>query len=128
MLQNRGNSKLLSYKADVYEEPVWISAEQFRDYVTVDGDDAFDYLSVYFNVKDDNHPPVHFMLLHTMSSLFGGTLSPWLGCFINLVCLGITLWLLLRTGHTFPPSQSPSITFCPLISYILFSMMTKSSI
>ena len=31
------------------------------------------------------------MLLHTMSSLFGGTLSPWLGCFINLVCLGITL-------------------------------------
>ena len=70
VLQNRGNSKLLSYKADVYEEPVWISAEQFRDYVTVDGDDAFDYLSVYFNVKDDNHPPVHFMLLHTMSSLF----------------------------------------------------------
>ena len=50
VLQNRRNSKLLSYKADVYEEPVWISAEQFRDYVTVDGDDAFDYLSVYFNV------------------------------------------------------------------------------
>ncbi len=99
VLQNRRNSKLLSYKADVYEEPVWISAEQFRDYVTVDGDDAFDYLSVYFNVKDDNHPPVHFMLLHTMSSLFGGTLSPWLGCFINLVCLGITLWLLLRLGR-----------------------------
>lgn len=99
VLQNRGNSKLLSYKADVYEEPVWISAEQFRDYVTVDGDDAFDYLSVYFNVKDDNHPPVHFMLLHTMSSLFGGTLSPWLGCFINLVCLGITLWLLLGLGR-----------------------------
>ena len=77
VIQNRGNSKLLSYKADVYEEPVWISAEQFRDYVTVDGDDAFDYLSVYFNVKDDNHPPVHFMLLHTMSSVFRGTLSPW---------------------------------------------------
>lgn len=99
VLKNRGNSKLLSYKADVYEEPVWISAEQFRDYITVDGDDAFDYLSVYFNVKDDNHPPVHFMLLHTMSSLFRGTLSPWLGCFINLVCLGITLWLLLGLGR-----------------------------
>ena len=96
VLQNRGDSKLLSYKADVYEEPVWITAGQFRDYVTVDGSDAFDYLSVYFNVKDDNHPPVHFMLLHTMSSVFQGTLSPWLGCGINLVCLGITLWLLLR--------------------------------
>lgn len=99
VLRNRGNSKLLSYKADVYEEPVWITDRQFRDYVTVDGSDAFDYLSVYFNVKDDNHPPVHFMLLHTMSSVFQRTLSPWLGCTINLVCLGITLWLLLRLGR-----------------------------
>ena len=98
VLRNRGNSKLLSYKADVYEEPVWITDRQFQDYVTVDGSDAFDYLSVYFNVKDDNHPPVHFMLLHTMSSVFQRTLSPWLGCTINLVCLGITLWLLLRLG------------------------------
>lgn len=99
VLTNRGNSKLLSYKADVYDEPVWITARQFRDYVTVDGSDAFDYLSVYFNVKDDNHPPVHFMLLHTMSSVFQRTLSPWLGCGINLICLGITLWLLLRLGR-----------------------------
>lgn len=99
VLRNRGNSKLLSYKADVYEEPVWITDRQFQDYVTVDGSDAFDYLSVYFNVKDDNHPPVHFMLLHTMSSVFQRTLSPWLGCTINLVCLGITLWLLLRLGR-----------------------------
>ena len=99
VLKNRGSSKLLSYKADVYEEPDWITSGQFRDYVTVDGSDAFDYLSVYFNVKDDNHPPVHFMLLHTMSSLFPGTLSPWLGCTINLICVGITLWLLLRLGR-----------------------------
>lgn len=99
VLKNRGSSKLLSYKADVYEEPVWITSGQFRDYVTVDGSDAFDYLSVYFNVKDDNHPPVHFMLLHTMSSLFPGILSPWLGCTINLICVGITLWLLLRLGR-----------------------------
>ena len=99
VLKNRGSSKLLSYKADVYEEPVWITSGQFRDYVTVDGSDAFDYLSVYFNVKDDNHPPVHFMLLHTMSSLFSGTLSPWIGCTINLICVGITLWLLLRLGR-----------------------------
>ena len=99
VLKNRGSSKLLSYKADVYEEPVWITSGQFQDYVTVDGSDAFDYLSVYFNVKDDNHPPVHFMLLHTMSSLFPGILSPWLGCTINLICVGITLWLLLRLGR-----------------------------
>ena len=90
VLENRGNSKLLSYTADVYDEPVWIDRETFVDYVTVDTSDDFNYLSVYFNVKDDNHPPVHFMLLHTMSSLFKGKVLPFMGCIINAVAvLGI---------------------------------------
>lgn len=95
VLKNRGASKMLSYQADVYEEPVWISAEQFRDYITTDSHDNFNYLSVYFNVKDDNHPPLHFMALHTVSSLFRGKISPWMGCSINLVLvLGICILLM----------------------------------
>ena len=94
VLQNRGNSRLLTYRADVYEEPVWITSEQFSDYITVEGRDAFHYLSVYFNVKDDNHPPLHFMLLHTVSSLFQGSISPWMGCVINLAAvMGIQILL-----------------------------------
>lgn len=84
VVKNRGNSKLLSYKADVYEEPIWIEREQFCDYLTTDGTDNFNYLSVYFNVKDDNHPPLHFMLLHTISSLFAGKIHPIMGCVINI--------------------------------------------
>ncbi len=97
VIQNRGDSKLLSYKADVYEEPVWISGEQFAEYILVDGKDAFNYFSVYFNVKDDNHPPLHFMLLHTVSSLFQNKISPWMGCVINLaavLCVQMLLWKL----------------------------------
>ncbi len=101
VLQNRGSSKMLSYRADVYEEPVWITAEQFQDYITVGRKDAFQYLSVYFNVKDDNHPPLHFMLLHTMSSLFQGKISPMLGCSINLGALAGILILLIGLGHRF---------------------------
>lgn len=84
VLRNRGESKLLSYQADVYEEPVWITGERFHEYITVGKRDAFNYLSVYFNVKDDNHPPLYFMLVHTMSSLFRDRISPWMGCAINL--------------------------------------------
>lgn len=104
VLQNRGNSKLLSYKADVYEEPTWITAEQFRDYITVDNEDAFHYLSVYFNVKDDNHPPLHFMLLHTMSSLFQGKADAWMGCFINVVCVVVCMVLIMRLGRMLSPA------------------------
>lgn len=99
VLKNRGNSKLLTYQADVYPEPVWITAEQFADYIQVDGGDAFNYLSVYFNVKDDNHPPLHFMLLHTVSSLFKGRAEAWMGGLINLGAVAIVLALLIRLGR-----------------------------
>ncbi len=87
VLVNRGNSKLLSYKADVYDEPVWIDKDTFIAYETTGQRDRFNLLSVYFNVKDDNHPPVHFMLLHFISSLFPGRITVWMGCVINLVTL-----------------------------------------
>lgn len=87
VLQNRGDSKLLTYKADVYEEPVWITGQQFHEYITVGGRDAFNYLSVYFNVKDDNHPPLYFMLVHTASSVFRERISPWMGCVFNLAAV-----------------------------------------
>ncbi len=103
VLKNRGESKMLSYKADVYEEPVWITAGQFHDYITTDGRDSFNYLSVYFNVKDDNHPPLHFMTLHTVSSIFQGQITPWMGCCINLVLvLGICV-LLMKVCREFLP-------------------------
>ncbi|MBR3825264.1 MAG: hypothetical protein IKJ39_08700 [Lachnospiraceae bacterium] len=98
VVKNRGNSKMLSYKADVYEEPVWISSAQFRDYLTTDGTDNFNYLSVYFNVKDDNHPPVHFMLLHTISSLFVGKIHPVMGCVINIFMIIGCAVILMKCG------------------------------
>jgi len=101
VVENRGNSKLLSYKADVYEEPVWMERETFVDYVTVDETDDFSYLSVYFNVKDDNHPPLHFALLHTVSSLFKGEITPLMGCVINLVCVLVVMVLLMKLGRWF---------------------------
>ncbi len=99
VLQNKGNSRLLTYRADVYEEPVWIDRQSFIDYITVDDRDAFNYLSVYFNVKDDNHPPLHFMLLHTVSSIFRGKLTPIMGCGINLVCVLGMMMLLMRLAR-----------------------------
>ncbi len=98
VLANKGASKLLSYKADVYEEPVWIDAHTFEEYITVGEQDGFSYLSVYFNVKDDNHPPLHFMTLHTISSLFPGEIAPVMGCIINLFCVLGVMVLLMRLG------------------------------
>lgn len=125
VLKNRGESKMLSYKADVYEEPVWITAEQFKDYITTDSRDNFNYLSVYFNVKDDNHPPLHFMALHTVSSIFRGKISPWMGCSINLVLiLGICVLLMKICREFLFQDKEPGIAACILYACSMAGIAT----
>lgn len=99
VMKNRRGSKLLSYKADVYDEPVWISSEEFTDYITVGKGDAFHYFSVYFNSKDDNHPPLYYMVLHTVSSVFRGRADAWTGCLLNVLAAVGTLLILIRLGR-----------------------------
>lgn len=99
VLDNGRDSRLLTYQADVYEEPVFISREQFQDYITVGDRDGFNYLSVYFNVKDDNHPPLHFMALHTVSSIFRYKAEPFMGCLINILAAAGSMVLLIGIGR-----------------------------
>lgn len=121
-LRNRGNSILGTYKADVYEEPVWISGEQFRDYITVGKGDAFAYLSVYFNVKDDNHPPLHFMLLHTMSSLWKGRIFPFLGCVINIGAVLGCMLLMMKLGRLLDRDGTGVRTAAGLAGAVLYGL------
>ena len=123
VLRNRRGSKLLQYQADVYEEPVWITAEQFEEYLTVNAKDRFNYFSVYFNVKDDNHPPVHFMLLHTVSSFFGNQIAPWIGCVINIgailgcCLLFLYLGIFLQEKSLLPEGTGQFHGICACILY-----------
>lgn len=87
VVENRGASKLATFEKEDFQEPVWISREEFQDYITTTGHDRFRPDSVYFNVITDNHPPLHFMALNLVCSLFSGKFSPILGCLINLLCL-----------------------------------------
>lgn len=125
-LKNRGNSILANYKADVYDAPVWISREMFQDYVRCDVKDDYNLLSVYFNVKDDNHPPLHFMLLHLMTSVFKGEISAWHGCVINLAAMAGVLWLLGLIGDIIFKKKSSTYALMILAG---FSMgMTATTI
>ncbi len=123
VIVNRGNSKLLTYTADVYEEPVWIERETFEAYMTTGQRDSFNLLSVYFNVKDDNHPPIHFMLLHLVASLFPGRFSVWMGCVINVASLvGICICMykganLLEEHNVVAKGKGKAWAICAMLLY-----------
>ena len=115
--RNRGNSIVAAYKADVYEAPVWIAKEHFKDYLECDREDAFNPLSVYYNAKDDIHPPLYYMMIHFVCSIFQGEITVWHGCVINMVALAVTLWLLGCIGDMLFHRKSSTIALMILYGF-----------
>ena len=72
----------------------WVSGQEYRDYLSASESNTFNYASVYYNQRGDVHPPLYYMLLHTISSVFQGVFSKWFGLVINIVFLMMTLGIL----------------------------------
>ena len=65
----------------------WVSGNYFTDYMNYN-DDSFNYHAAYVNQERDVHPPLYYMLLHTVCSFFknaGYSAVP--GIVLNLIIL-----------------------------------------
>lgn len=65
------------YAKMVSEEMIWRSKEDAQNYVKAK-DNKFNYVSVYYNQLQDVHPPLFYMLVHTVSSIFNNTFSKYI--------------------------------------------------
>ena len=65
----------------------WVPGQAYMDYVTASANSTFNYASVYYNQRGDVHPPLYYMLLHTICSVFQGRFSKWFGLGLNIACL-----------------------------------------
>lgn len=72
----------------------WVSGEDYLHYVAVSPDNTFNYASVYYNQRGDVHPPLFYMLLHTICSIFQGSFSKWFGLAINMIFMLLTMRVL----------------------------------
>lgn len=62
----------------------WRTREEAQDYVKAQ-DNKFNYTSVYYNQVQDVHPPLFYMLVHTVSSIFNNTFSKYIIFSINIL-------------------------------------------
>ncbi|MCI1858269.1 MAG: hypothetical protein LKI80_08930 [Sporolactobacillus sp.] len=77
----------------------WHSSEVYKNYVTVQKNERFQYGFVYHNQQLDVHPPLYYLLLHTVSSFFPNVFSKWIGLSLNFagwVIMQILLYLISR--------------------------------
>lgn len=83
----------------------WLYGSDMRAYLQADEGSRFNYGMVYKHQREDVHPPLYYYLLHTVSSLFAGSFSPWLALSVNLAGYAGCLWLLWAIARLLVPAQ-----------------------
>lgn len=86
------------YQKMISEEMIWRTREDAKDYLEAK-DNRFNYASVYYNQLQDVHPPLFYMLVHTVSSIFNNTFSKYIIFAISLpffIGTCILIWKLLN--------------------------------
>ncbi len=75
---------------------------ELLDYVSVTGDEGFDFGSVYYNQVNDVHPPLYYWLFNIASTFAKGSYSKWTGLVLDyciyLLCLAALYALVRRLG------------------------------
>ncbi len=75
----------------------WHTGDEFIRYVTVQDGERFNYKSVLYNQSCDVHPPLYYLSVHTICSLFPDHFSKWYAAILNLVFLVGSTCVLFRT-------------------------------
>ena len=72
------------------------ASEAYAEYLTVDEEHRFDYANVWERQAEDLHPPLYYLILHTICSLFPGVFSRWFAGIINIAFALLTLYILRK--------------------------------
>lgn len=86
------------YAKMLSEEMLWRTAEDAQNYVEAK-DNRFNYVSVYYNQLQDVHPPLFYILVHTVSSIFNNTFSKYIIFAVSLpffIGTCILIWKILN--------------------------------
>lgn len=103
------NEKAFKFLGDAWSQGTyhngWLFGSDLRAYLEADKGSRFHYAMVYKHQREDVHPPLYYYLLHTVSSLFAGSFSPWLALSINLAAYAGCLWLLWALSQRLVPAS-----------------------
>lgn len=116
-LANSYETPFLQEMEDYME--TWHQPNFYEQYLTVQPDRTFAWNSVYSNQTRDVHPPLYYILLHGISSLFPGEFSKWYGLSINLLFYIGTLFSLFELGDVFDQGEK---SYVRLLAPVLYGM------
>lgn len=92
----------------------WRDGSEFGNYITVQPGEQFRIDSVWYNEKDDMHPPLHPALLHIISSFFPNTFSKYFSYLINVIAMAVGQIYLFRCASRLCKSDFLAVLVCLL--------------
>lgn len=81
-LANSYYSPFIGNASDYFNK--WFDAYFWQKAITVSTGHRFCYSSVFFNQAQDVHPPLYYVIINTICSLFPGQFNKWLGIVPNI--------------------------------------------
>lgn len=77
----------------------WVDGTELFQQITVSRDARFQYVQVYLNQAMDVHPPLYYIAVHTVFSLFPDTFSNLYLFAINIVALLLACIFIYKSGR-----------------------------
>lgn len=92
----------------------WMDQSVFFRYITVQPGEGFAYDKVYYNQTQDVHPPLYYMLIHTICSFFPNTFSKWFGLCLNFGLFVFCQIVLFQLSNALLKSREKALLVCAL--------------
>lgn len=88
---NRNQSIMLTFTDGEH----YAGQEIWDNYMTIAAGHRFDYANVMVNQAHDVHPPLYYLIIHTLCSLFPRMPLLWVGLLVNVPLACIAYWQLV---------------------------------
>lgn len=119
---NSNNGLMSSYGENL--KPEWKTKEYIKDYATLNNHDYLHLKSIFYNQKEDNHPPFFYILVYFSSIFFSGEFSKYIVFIVNLVTFLLSCFIIKKILDIL---NKENLTIATLIFYGL-SMGTISMV
>ncbi len=111
-----------SITPDIQEGVTYTGSELWQDYAIVNEENAFDYGNVFENQAADVHPPLYYLLVHTVFSLFPGTFNNMYALVVNALLAAVVFWQIVWLFRRFTQRRALSVVFALLYAFTMGSV------
>ena len=103
-----------SIMPSIEQDKIYTGTQLWREYAAVSADHRFDYKNVFINQAKDVHPPLYYMIIHTICSFFPETLGMWMGLTVNVILALIVYWQMVWLFYYFTGNDKAALIFSML--------------